>query len=313
VRVGDVERALEDLRHGEQRAATRTSVVTLVVVAPDDERADRACSAMHRLGARHPGRTIVVVPDGAGPSRLDARVSLQGGEAAGHMLWSEEVRLHVGGGAADHLDSLVEPLTLPELPVAVWFVDTLPRPADPVAAAADALIVDARQIDGTDPQAALAGVAELIRANVVVDLSWVRLTPWREILAALFVGPHAADVHRVTGAEVVGRPGPRHLVGGWLVDRLGLSRQGVRLVPDDHVRITLTTVDDGEATRYLVERRGGEHIVRARISTRHGDQASQVLALPDDSVPWSLGTALTRLRRDPVYEHALLGALTLSG
>ncbi|HEX9530341.1 MAG TPA: hypothetical protein VF954_04325, partial [Acidimicrobiales bacterium] len=85
-----------------------------------------------------------------------------------------------------------------------------------------------------------------------------------------------------------------------------------KLVPDDHVRITLTTGGDASA-RYLVERRGGEHVVRARISTPDGEQQSQLLALPDDSVPWSLGTALTRLRRDPVYEHALLGALTLSG
>ena len=313
VRLGDVERALERLRHAEQRAATRTSVVTLVVITPDQARAERACGAMHRLGSRHPGRTIVVIPRPDEPAGLDARVALRTGEAAGQMLWSEELILTVRGGAARHLDSLVEPFTLPELPVAVWFVDSVPEPSDSLVGTADGLLVDARQLGDTDPRVALSRIVELTRAHVVVDLSWVRLTPWREILAGLFVGPRVEDVHRVARAEVAGRDGPRHLIGGWLVDRIGLAPDRVELRPDEHVMIALTAETDGDSRRFLVERREGEHVVRARVSAQGRDEQSQVLGLPDDSVPWSLGTALTRLRRDPVYEHALLAALTLAG
>jgi hypothetical protein len=38
-----------------------------------------------------------------------------------------------------------------------------------------------------------------------------------------------------------------------------------------------------------------------------------VLTLPDDSLPWSVGEALTRLGRDRVYEQALHALLGFAG
>ncbi|HVM02151.1 MAG TPA: glucose-6-phosphate dehydrogenase assembly protein OpcA, partial [Acidimicrobiales bacterium] len=194
VRLSQVIDALGELRRGGQRTATRASVTNLVLVAADDDEVERACNAVHRLGRRHPGRNIVVLPrPGARPDGVDASVLLHGSVAEGRPVWSEDIRLQVRGAPAEHLASLVEPLTLPDLPVAVWFVRGVPEPGDALVRAAD---------------------------SVVVDLCWARLLPLRQLLAAQFdapaVAPYARRVHR---AEVGGPPAARLLLAGWLVAR----------------------------------------------------------------------------------------------
>lgn len=303
VRVGTVLDALDRMRHGEQRTATRTSVVNLVVIATDDDEERRACEATLRLGGRHPGRTVVVrcaEPDRP-ESRIDAEVVLQGSEAEGVDIWWEEVRLHVTGPAARHLDSLVEPLTLPEIPTAVWFVGRLPGAADPLLATADVVLVDTKEAPDELPT-----VAELVRRYPVVDLTWIRLQPWRRLLASLFDGAvYRPFVRRVTTAEVSGKEGPRRLLGGWLAERLDLLPAAITLGDDRHVSIRLVA---GPAT-FRVSRRAGERVVRAGATVDDGPSHEDVLSLPDESLPWSLGAALTHLGRDRGYERALQSLL----
>jgi len=59
VTVAEVEAALSGLRRHEQRAAVRTSVLTLVAVVEHQAQADAAREVVADLGARHPSRTIV--------------------------------------------------------------------------------------------------------------------------------------------------------------------------------------------------------------------------------------------------------------
>ncbi|HET7720464.1 MAG TPA: hypothetical protein VFK43_10890, partial [Acidimicrobiales bacterium] len=61
VTVGQVEKALSDLRRHEQRAAVRTSVLTLVAVVKSDAEADAARAIIDELGGRHPSRALVIV------------------------------------------------------------------------------------------------------------------------------------------------------------------------------------------------------------------------------------------------------------
>ena len=126
VTISEVASALVRLRRGQPETATRTSCVTLVVVGVDEDEATAATNAMHRLGARHPGRTLVLVPDPDAEKGIDARVALHHTQVEGHAVWSEDIRLRVRGPAARHLDSLIEPLTLPDLPLCVWFVASAP-------------------------------------------------------------------------------------------------------------------------------------------------------------------------------------------
>jgi glucose-6-phosphate dehydrogenase assembly protein OpcA len=289
--------------------------VTLVVVGVDEDEASAATNAMHRLGARHPGRTIVLVPDPERERGIDARVALHHGQAEGHPVWSEDIRLRVRGGAARHLDSLIEPLTLPDLPLCVWFVAAAPSVHDPLVGAADAVIVDLRQIPGAagDPAPALARLTRLAAERTLVDLSWTRLTPWRELLGGMFdPAPYRPFLSGVHAVEVCGLPGPRHLLGGWIASRLRLPSFAVQLRQEEHVSVVMAATADGRHGRFSVERRAGEHLVRARAEAEGAPVNEMVLALPTDTLPWSLGVALSRPYRDPVYEESLAAASLLA-
>ncbi|MDP9403050.1 MAG: glucose-6-phosphate dehydrogenase assembly protein OpcA [Actinomycetota bacterium] len=317
VHVGQVLEVLADLRRAEQRSATRTFVVNLVVRAGDHAQAERACEALHRLGSRHPGRTVVVVGpphanDGGGSS-IDAEVVLHGAEAEGHRVWSEDVRLQVRGPLLDHLDSLVEPLTLPDLPVVAWFAGRPPDPGDPLLDAADAVIVDAKT-EEPGGEKSLPSVVSLSRRNVVIDLSWIRLRPWRELLAGLFDSPILWPfLDGVSGAEVRGKSGPRLLLAGWLSSRLGLLGSQIHLIDSRHTSMHLAAEHEGSTATFHVERREGERMVRACADIEGGPTHEDRLSLPDDSLSWSLAQALTHLRHDRVHSQAVQAALALGG
>lgn len=312
VKVGEVLAALEELRRPEPMPPTRTSVLTLVIVAQRRADAARAQAAIHELGGRHPARVLTLLVDeeqGRGASQLDAELRLLGGEAEGHEVWFEEVELRIRGAAATHLDSLIEPFTLPDLPVVCWFVAALPDVDDPLLAAADVLVVDARQFGDV---ACFATLASLTRRRPVVDLSWARLTPWRSLLAGLFEGPHFRPfVTCVVQAEVWGRTGPRHLLGGWVADRLDLSGPAVELAAAPHVGLRLHARSPaGEAATFEVIR-GDGRLVSARAAIHGGPESEAVLQLPEATPAWGLPEALSRLEHDRVYERALLRAVEL--
>ena len=311
VRIGDVLRALEDLRRPEPMPATRTSVLTLVIVATARSSALRAQAAVHELAGRHPARVVTLVLDPSsadGAPGIDAEIRLLGGSSEGKELWFEDIELDVHGAAVGHLDSLLEPLTLSDLPVAVWFVDSLPALDDPLLLAADVLLVDARALDDVD---ALASLVDLCSGRALVDLSWIRLRPWRLLLAGLFEGPAFRPfVGAVRRSSVAGRTGPRLLLDGWLADRLGLPAPARHVEAADHVHIRLwCETDDGRRATFSVVREGDVRRVVARAAIEGGPSVSSVLQLPEATPAWGLADALSRLEVDPVYEAALRRAV----
>jgi glucose-6-phosphate dehydrogenase assembly protein OpcA len=309
VRVGDVVSALEELRRPEPMPATRTSVLTLVIVATEQSSAARAQTAVHELGGRHPARVLTLLLEGEdrGPAGIDAEIRLLGGTAEGHDLWFEDVDLCVRGPVIGHLDSLIEPLTLGDLPVVAWFVDSLPDADDPLLAAADVLLVDAKELGDVGLFPTLTA---LCRRQPVVDLSWTRLEPWRELLAGLFEGPAFRPfVAHVRRAEVYGRTGPRHLLSGWLADRLDLPSSARHVEAAEHVTIRLRCeTPEGAQAVFEVVREGDVRRVRARADVVGGPTATAIVELPESTPAWGLADALSHLERDEVYERALLRA-----
>ena len=312
VRLGEVLDALCELRRGEQRTATRTSVTNLVLVADDHQAAATACSAVHRLGRRHPGRSIVVIPrPDHGPEGIDAQVLLHGSVAGGHAVWSEEVRLEVRGRPALHLDSLVEPLTLGELPVAVWWVSRPPSAGDRLLATADAVLVDGSPLD----ERGLADLAALVRRHVVVDLGWIGLRPLRQLVALQFEShrsrPFLAGVHRI---EARGTPAVRGILAGWVVSRLPPAQRSIELVDSPVPALRLAAEREGTEASFLVEQTGddGETMVQATTTLEGGGAPNDRARLPDDPLAWSLAQAIARPGRDPVHGRALQAALGLA-
>ena len=309
IRLGEVIDALADLRRGEQRTATRTSVTNLVLVAADEDEVAEGCAAVHRLGRRHPGRNIVLLPrPDAEPAGIDADVLLHGSTADGRAVWSEDVRLEVRGAATGHLHSLVEPLTLPDLPVAVWFVSGVPGHDAPLVRAATTVLVDSEPLDA----GAMAALARLVRRRVVSDLCWARLRPWRQLLAAQFevraARPFVSGVRRI---DVEGPASSRLLLGGWLSARLRVDPSAVTLRDGNALGVRLeATAADATATFAVTEGGGAAGpVVRATATVGGVDLREDRLSRPDDPLAWSLGEALTRLGRDRVYGQALQAAL----
>jgi glucose-6-phosphate dehydrogenase assembly protein OpcA len=316
VTVGQVEAALSDLRRHEQRAAVRTSVLTLVAVVADQAEADNALDVVADLGARHPARTIVLVvgdEEGGdqGRSGLDACASVHVVGREGTAVCYEDVVLRVRGPARHHLDSVVDPFTLPDLPVVVWMPSRLPALGDPLLEVADRLVVDSRAVpEGGD---VLARVAVLARRLAVTDLSWSRLSPWRSLLAGMFEGrahrPFLAGVQRV---HVAGNSAPRHLLGGWLLRSLDLPIEAVSLAVAPHVSIRLSAMADGHRGEFVVERTGPERTIESCIDIDDGPCVRQSMTMRYQWPALSLAVALTRPGDDPIYRRALAGALDLA-
>lgn len=310
VTVSQVESALSDLRRHEQRAAVRTSVLTLVVVVDEREEADQALEVVRRMGGRHPSRTIVVVASEDEGSGMDASLVVHVAESEGRTVCFEDLVLDVRGPARHHLDSVVEPFTLPDLPVAVWLPSRLPSLGDPLLDTADRIVIDTRAVPTADD--VLPRVSSLARRLPVTDLSWVRLAPWRSLLAGLFEGSvNRPFVDGVRDAEIDGHAGPRVLLGGWLLQRLRLSRAHVHLREAEHVSIRLTATADGKDGHFCVSRPDDTREIRAEVAIEGRPPMTQTLRMRDRWPARALADALTQMGRDVVYEAAVAGALEL--
>ncbi|MFF6950701.1 glucose-6-phosphate dehydrogenase assembly protein OpcA [Streptomyces iakyrus] len=192
-------------------------VLTLVIVT-DEENAYDALKAASDAAHEHPSRTLVVIkrvsrsPRDRTQSRLDAEVRVGADAGTG-----ETVVLRLYGEVADHAQSVVLPLLLPDAPVVVWWPVNAPlEPAkDPLGALAQRRV--------TDTYASEQPVRDLATRSRAytpgdTDLSWTRITPWRSMLAAA-LDQVACEVRAV---EVEGEEfNPScELLAMWLADRL---------------------------------------------------------------------------------------------
>ena len=222
--------------------AARTSVMNLVVVARQPEVGERCAATIQQLTGRHPSRTIICSPsDPDGPSWLDAAIQAHcvlPREDAPETC-AELIYLTVGGESGRHLDAVVAPLLIHDLPVTVWWPGDPPlsgEPARDLLAVADRLIVDgsAWSGDGLGRLRELAALTEGTRL-AVNDFALVRQYRWREAIASVFDLPEFTPFLRslrriaVTYAthDAAGAPGSTNIVKpvyhvAWLASRLGL-------------------------------------------------------------------------------------------
>jgi glucose-6-phosphate dehydrogenase assembly protein OpcA len=267
---------------------------------------------MADFGAHHPTRVVILEakPDALDPG-VDARVTVYGDEVGLHPVSFEEIALQVRAAGCAHLDSIIEPFTLSDLPLVLWYPSSLPEVSDCLLPVADTVVVDSREAGELET---LASLVDLARRRVAVDLSWERLAPWRELLAGLFDSPmYRPFASAVSSIDVEGKPGPRRLLAGWLLSRLGQPEPVVHLADARHVAIRLHARHQGRAGTFEVVRSEGERVVRASAVVDGGPSHTEVLALPGNSLVWSLSRALTHLRRDRTWEQALSGAVGIGG
>jgi glucose-6-phosphate dehydrogenase assembly protein OpcA len=250
--VADVERQLGRIwtlpqqsaaREGstERAVAARTSVLNLVVVARTPELGERAAATLAMGTGRHPSRTLILVPtDPDGPAwlRADVKAYCMVPRAGAPETCAEHVYLTAGGDAGRHLEAVVAPLLIHDLPVTVWWPGDPPF-SDPLTAAlvstADRLVVDGSRWsgDGLDRLRALAVIARTTLP--ISDFALMRQARWREAVASVFeraeLQPYLRSLRRIDLAYATpGGPGSEaatNLVkpiyhASWLASRLGL-------------------------------------------------------------------------------------------
>ncbi len=288
-------------------------VLTLVIVT-DEENAYDALKAANDASREHPSRTLVVIkrvsrsPRDRTQSRLDAEVRVGADAGTG-----ETVVLRLYGEVAEHAQSVVLPLLLPDAPVVVWWPVNAPLdPAnDPLGSLAQRRVTDTYAAE--QPVRELSARAETYTPGDT-DLSWTRITPWRSMLAA------ALDqvVCEVKAVEVEGEEfNPScELLAMWLADRLDVpvkrslsSGPGLTAVRMDTDRgaIALDRADGSLAT-LSIQGQPDRAVALKRRETAELIAEELRRLDPDDTYASALRFGVERLNSGPVVAVRGAGA-----
>ena len=251
-----IEEALRDLlkqRYEAGEACAPARVLNLIVVA-DREWRGEIQNRLDGVGRYHASRTILCAVD-EGRTEIDAiaSVSVDADDiAAGRLAVArEEVVVDVGPTHLPHLDRIVDPLLVPDLATLVWSPHGHVDAVDALLRLAQIVLIDS--VSEVDVGEAIAHAVALKARAYVVDLAWLRSTPWRERVAATFDPPQwRPELERVSAVSVRFRPDSAVagvLLLGWLSRRLGWQPgpldqvdgryEGVAQAADGEVALTL--------------------------------------------------------------------------
>ncbi|WP_084129714.1 glucose-6-phosphate dehydrogenase assembly protein OpcA [Demequina sp. NBRC 110055] len=264
-------------------------VLTLVIDATDADVED-AITTANVASREHPCRIIVIAPHDGDEGTLDAELRV-GGDAGA----SEVVVLRPSRVQAEHGDTLVMPLLLPDVPIVAWWPAAVPTDpgASSIGRMASRRITDSK--GEADPVAVLRHLAEHYQAGDT-DLAWTRVTRWRALLAAAL--EQVAD-QRVTKARLHGDTGSPSilLLGAWLQGTLGCEFEATYA---DDVRGLQSIVLETPSGDIGIARPDGHNATL----TQPG-QPEHTIALPARTLGDCLAEELRRLDDDPVYGEAL--------
>jgi glucose-6-phosphate dehydrogenase assembly protein OpcA len=322
-------RSMETERHQEDRAVP-ARVLNLVTIV-DREWRGEVENRLAKVGRYAASRTVLCAIEPK-RDRLSARASVH---VEGHAV-REHVLLEMGEHQLPRLDRILDPLVITDLATAVWAPHGHDDGVDALCGLAQVVLRDS--VDEPDPHAALERAADLACRTYVVDLAWLRTTPWRERIAATF-DPPAWRGHLRKVSSVTVRHSPDSVVAalllfGWLSSRLGwepsemTARDGVlhgrasgrrgdvrlRTEPTEQgVRgLAGVTIETADGMALSLERaRGG---LQAWRRFPDGREASWTVLGASRGEPGILGEGIRQaLLREPTYEPALQAARVFAG
>ena len=276
-----IEAALRELVHElhTQNGGYVPARVINMVAFVDRQYGGEIANRLRGVGRYHASRLIVLAYE---PRRehLDARVTVSAEDdpAPGeHSLLHESVVVELGAVHMDDLLTIVDPLVVTDLPTLLWAPHGHREAIESLTPLAQAILLDS--VEESIWREALDHAAAYSEQLYVVDLAWLRSTPWRERIAAAFQRPQRR-VELDTISRVTVRHHPRFtvsamLLSGWLASRL-------------HWRV-----------EPLVAHAGARAVVSGKAHARRQDIALSLQAEPEQQVPGlaglTLGTASGRL------------------
>jgi glucose-6-phosphate dehydrogenase assembly protein OpcA len=338
---GDIEAALRAMlkeRHSENASYVPARTLNLVCVV-DKQWSGEIANRLRHVGRSHAARTIVCAVESRRKS-IDAVATIasdvhpQPGEFA---LLRETVIVDVGEQHIAHIDTIVDPLVVTDLPTVVWAPHGHTEAVEALLPLAQVVLLDS--VDEPDMRDAINRATSLLRDVYVVDLAWLRSTPWRERVAATFDPPHLRpDLRTISGVTV--RHHPESAVAGvlllgWLASRLGwrlsplMTRDG-NLVGSAHgrrqdVKLVLEPAADLQVrglAGVTLETASGRHFeldrgpggLQAYYRNAKGDERRWVVLGASRGEAGILGEGIRQaLLRDPTYAPALTAASAAVG
>ena len=236
----EVEAALRSLlqeHHESDQAFAPARVLNLVAIVERDWRGEIE-NRLERVGRFHPSRTVICAVE-HGRTTIDAWVSMGSAEdaAGGIHVGQERVELTIGEHHLRSLETIVDPLVVPDLMTLAWSPHGYDDAVDSLDLAG-VVLVDS--VQAPDPKAAIGRAQRLLETRYVVDLAWLRPTPWRERIAATFDPPRwRSALQEITAVTVSHHPDSTvsgALLLGWLSSRLGW--EPAKMEPEDNGIVT---------------------------------------------------------------------------
>jgi glucose-6-phosphate dehydrogenase assembly protein OpcA len=321
--------------HAENPSYTPARVLNLVCIV-DHEWSGEVANRLRGVGRYHASRTIVCAVE-PGRQTLDATASVAADvhpRPGEFTLTRETVIVKVGPEHLEHLDTVVDPLVVTDLTTVVWSPHGHHEAVDALLGLAQVVLLDS--VDEPDTEAALHRPAELSQRAYVVDLAWLRSTPWRERIAATFDPPQRLpELERISGVTIRHHPDSGAaglLLVGWLASRLGwqpakLTPRGSDLLGKLHARkqdvaVTLTPVPQPvrglagitveTAAGWSISLDRGEGGLRAVRRDRKGSEQTWTVLGASRGEAGIFGEGIRQaLLRDPTYDPALACANAL--
>jgi len=230
----------------------RTSVLNLVICVPDVESARYVTTVLRDLSSRNLARaTIVIMDDNAqAPDLLDSWATLRCfpmiSDVTRHCF--EQTTILTSGKAIRAVPNSLPSMLKAHLPVYLWWIGDHKRVDDTifrrVAEMSQRVIVDsATFFQQESGMHSLASYCQTTPTVAVSDLSWGRLTDWRQLIIQFFdipeYLPFLTDIQKIeiehvtapqnaqrSGIQARGEISPNPtsalLLAGWLKARLNL-------------------------------------------------------------------------------------------
>ncbi|TMD66536.1 MAG: hypothetical protein E6I91_08980 [Chloroflexi bacterium] len=239
----------DNMRTG-QNTQVRTSILNLVICAPDLESAQNASRLLRDLSSTHLARVTILILDRSDttPASISTWVTLRCFSVISDIMRHcfEQTTILATGSAVRSIGNIMQPLLKPDLPVYLWWVGDPPGD-DPtflkLVEISNRVIVDSTSF--FNPEQDILTLSLLHQSSpdyALSDLNWGRITSWRELVVQFFdvteyrpylsgitsieiehaAAPLASPIRTELG-DVSPNPACALLLAGWLKARLNWS------------------------------------------------------------------------------------------
>jgi glucose-6-phosphate dehydrogenase assembly protein OpcA len=294
----------------DSQAVLRASELTLIVVAEDTEEPAAITETLAEVMRDHPNRAVIVRVRGAGGPLLDYYVNAQCWMPFGRrqQICCEQIEISASDASLPGLMPILLAITAPDLPVVVWCrsarIFRLPAMA-PLLDRAGKVVVDSSAFP--EARAALEELQEAsARGRRIADLSWTRITRWREIVAQVFEDHARRAVVmglrnvRVLYAKGATLPVTAYYMAGWVMSCAECGEIDVQLEAVPPVSGGIEGIELGsDSHRVSIRRAEGDSVLI------DADGLKSCALVPRLAEPELLGNELSIAGRDVLFERSL--------